>query len=251
MKLKLAAGTIILASSAFVAQGALVAEYNFEEGSGTTAVDSSGNSLNGVINGGATWVSGFNGGTALNLDGVDDFVALHANTFAGMGSTVSISAWVLGGPSNPKRSTFFWGAQNADGTGRQLQVHLPWENGQAYWRAPGGQVGVVLTAAQTSGTWNHWAFTKESSTGAIKIYANGVEIAGGTNSTNTFSVAQGYLGIDPNDVARAYEGAIDDFKVYNHELSLSEVQALAGVPEPSSVLLTGLAALGFVGRRRR
>ncbi|MEN8869604.1 MAG: LamG-like jellyroll fold domain-containing protein [Akkermansiaceae bacterium] len=249
--MKIVVGSMVLASSAFVAQGALVAEFNFEEGSGTTAVDSSGNSLNGVINGGAAWVPGVNG-TALSLDGVDDFVALDANTFSGMGSTVSISAWVLGGPSHPERSTFFWGAENADGSGRQLQVHLPWSNGTAYWRAPGGQVAAALSADEQSGTWNHWAFTKEQSTGAIKIYANGVEIASGTGSTGAFSVAQGYLGIDPNDPARAYDGAIDDFQVYNHELSLGEVETLAGiVPEPSSILLTGLAALGFISRRRR
>lgn len=242
---------MILANSALVAHGALVAAYDFEEGSGTAAVDSSGNGLDGVVNGGATWVPGVNG-TGLNLDGVDDFVALNPSTFNGMGNTVSISVWVLGGTDHPERSTFFWGAQNTNGTGRQLQVHLPWEGSTAYWRAPGGQVSVGLTTDQITGTWNHWAFTKESSTGAIKIYANGVEIAGGTGSTGTFSVAQGYLGIDPNDTARAYHGVVDEFKVYDHELSLGEIQGLAGVvPEPSSLLLTGLAALGFMGRRRR
>ena len=52
----------------------LVAAYAFDEGSGTTANDASGNGKNGAITG-AHWVTGRNGG-GLSFDGVDDNVAL-------------------------------------------------------------------------------------------------------------------------------------------------------------------------------
>ena len=48
----------------------LVAEWHFDEGSGSVLVDSSGNGNDGVIYG-ATWVDG-KYGTALSFDGVDD-----------------------------------------------------------------------------------------------------------------------------------------------------------------------------------
>lgn len=239
------AAAILLSCSTFAVQGALVAEFTFEEGSGTVAVDSSGNSLDGTIAGGATWVAGYQG-TALNLGGVDGTVRLADATFATNPTVTSLSAWVLGGASNPARSTFFWGAGNLDGTGRQMQVHLPWENGTTYWRAPGGQIAV--TAGVDSGTWNHWAFTKDSTDGDIKIYLNGAEVASGTGASTT-SVAASWLGSQAGS-ERFYDGAIDEVRVYDHELSLGEVQVLAGVPEPSSALLAFVGlALGL--RRRR
>lgn len=239
---------MLLSCSTFAAQGALVAEFTFEEGSGTTAVDSSGNSLDGTISGGVTWVAGYQG-TALNLGGVDGTVRLADATFATNPTVTSLSAWVLGGPANPGRTTFFWGAENLDGTGRQMQVHLPWENGTSYWRAPSGQIAFdTVGAGVASGSWNHWAFTKDSTDGDIKIYLNGAEVASGTGAGTT-SVAAAWLG-SQGGTERFYDGAIDEVRVYDHELSLGEVQVLAGVPEPSSALLAFVGlALGL--RRRR
>ncbi len=57
------------------AQGAddgLVAQWHFDEGSGSVLADSSGNGNDGVVHG-ATWVEG-KYGKALSFDGVDDYV---------------------------------------------------------------------------------------------------------------------------------------------------------------------------------
>lgn len=64
----------------------LQAFYNFDEGSGVIATDSSGNGNNGAING-AIWTTGISG-SALSFDGIDDFVD-------------------LGNPSNLQSSTVF------------------------------------------------------------------------------------------------------------------------------------------------
>jgi hypothetical protein len=52
----------------------LVGRWTFEEGAGDAATDTSGNNLNGVING-ATWVDG-KVGKALKFDGVNDYVEI-------------------------------------------------------------------------------------------------------------------------------------------------------------------------------
>ena len=69
----------------------LVASYAFDEGSGTQAGDSSGNSRTGTISG-ATWVTG-RYGSGLSFDGVNDSVSLPAlGTFYKSGFT--LEAWV-------------------------------------------------------------------------------------------------------------------------------------------------------------
>ena len=54
----------------------LVAHWRFDETSGTTALDSSGNGLNGTLEGDPQWVAGAIGG-ALEFDG-DDYVDFGA-----------------------------------------------------------------------------------------------------------------------------------------------------------------------------
>src|SRR3990170_7060226 len=54
----------------------LVGYWAFDEGSGTTAGDSSGNGNNGTLTNGPTWVAGKAGNGAVTLDGVDDRVLI-------------------------------------------------------------------------------------------------------------------------------------------------------------------------------
>jgi len=57
------------------AEETLLAYWKFDEGSGTTAGDSSGNGNDGTLVNGPTWVSGRHG-MALSFDGVDDYVEI-------------------------------------------------------------------------------------------------------------------------------------------------------------------------------
>src|SRR3990167_9799803 len=69
----------------------LVGYWTFDEGSGTTANDSSGNNNTGALINGPTWTTGKIGG-ALSFDGVDDRVSTGAFS---IGSTnFSMSGWV-------------------------------------------------------------------------------------------------------------------------------------------------------------
>jgi hypothetical protein len=64
--------TVVLGSTTW---GALVGHWKLDETSGTVAADSSGNGLNGTVQGGGTWVAGKIGG-AWQADGTDDYVEL-------------------------------------------------------------------------------------------------------------------------------------------------------------------------------
>ena len=53
----------------------LVVQWKFDEGSGTTAYDSSGNGYDGTLEGGATWADGRFGG-GIELDGTSGYVSV-------------------------------------------------------------------------------------------------------------------------------------------------------------------------------
>jgi hypothetical protein len=70
----------------------LVGQWKFDEGSGTTAYDSSGNGHDGTLVGGATWADGRFGG-GIELDGTSGYVEVPSFE---RGSTVGR------GPTGPR-----------------------------------------------------------------------------------------------------------------------------------------------------
>jgi hypothetical protein len=72
--------------------------------------------------------------------------------------------------------------------GRVLNSHLPWSNSRVYWDAgnEGGydRIDKLANTSDFEGQWNHWAFTKNTSTGSMKIFLNGVFWHSGTNLDN-------------------------------------------------------------------
>src|SRR5208283_2377671 len=69
----------------------LIAWWQLNEGSGTTAIDSSGNNYQGTIDG-ATWSSA-QGISALNFDGVSNYVALPSLPLTSINS-LTVAAWI-------------------------------------------------------------------------------------------------------------------------------------------------------------
>lgn len=71
----------------------LVAHYTFDEGSGATTVDASGNNNTATLQG-PTWVAG-QSGQALSFDGVDDYVDCTASSSLAVGGSLSNASWAF------------------------------------------------------------------------------------------------------------------------------------------------------------
>lgn len=111
-------------------------------------------------------------------------------------------------------------------------------------------------------TWTHVAFAFDGGLGTEALYINGVAQSltnTGTlvsppatlNGSNSAAFRVGHRGATGTSVG-AWNGALDDVRIYNETLSQSQVQALI-VPEPSGVTLLILGVVGLVlgGRRLR
>ena len=215
---------------------ALVAYLSFDEGSGTSAADSSGNNNQGDVMGDAQWVAGKVGG-ALAFDGVDDMVVVNQNSALpiynnGTDNAYSIAMWVKGAPQNDMRifsegSTtdnnplFNLGTQNAGATG-QFDVYI----------RPTGMGHTYSVAEPFDDTWHHIAWVDEN--GAARLYVDGLLDAGDFSYTratldlNTTSIG----GILRAAASHFFTGQIDEVRIYRRALSAGEVLGLAGKTEP-------------------
>ena len=72
----------------------LVAHWEFDDGSGTNAVDSSGNGHDGTLQGDPQWVDGMIGSGALSFDGSDGLVDVGHDESLSMTDDLTITVWV-------------------------------------------------------------------------------------------------------------------------------------------------------------
>ena len=71
----------------------LIAAYSFNEGTGSTVADVSGNHLNGNIVG-ATWTTGGRYGNALSFNGTSSYVDLGNSVLLQLTGSMTLEAWI-------------------------------------------------------------------------------------------------------------------------------------------------------------
>jgi hypothetical protein len=204
-----------------------IAYWRFNEG-GPTAnnAGSLGPSANGTYNGGATSGAeapkppafpGFEAGnSALQLDGVDDFVG----TVAGLMN--SRPAWTITG-------WFRRGADQADRTGLWgqndlLEIGYINNNTIQTWTENGTD---IVGPGIANGEWAHLAVVSEGSPGTLNMYLNGVLRATRNHSMpadTTFAFNIGGGGVF-DATGNFFNGQIDEIAIFGQALTAAKVQA--------------------------
>ncbi|MCK5174036.1 MAG: hypothetical protein KAR47_11645, partial [Planctomycetes bacterium] len=159
--------------------GQLLGHYLFDEAAGSaTAADSSGSGNNATVAAddlGTIWsVSGYDGG-CIELDN-SVAVTIPAALFNGVTDEVTISMWVNGDIADyPDRiNQMFFAAGSASGDENS------WDS--AIWD--------IDTADAYGGQWNHYAAVKNTTTGVMSVYHNGMLVA---RTTDASDVIEGSL----------------------------------------------------------
>ncbi len=223
----------------------MTAHWKMDETSGTTAIDSAGNNDGSLMDGMNAATDSIDGpvGTALEWDGTDDYISISD----GMDNLLddlanwSFAAWLYR-PSSA-------GADNL--LGSTSHGFWIWIDGSDYlefdpeyfgFPTPAYQEGVngTSTPILDDDAWTHIAVTRNGT--AFDIYKNGSFFESLTSNTSQNGDITGDtpLTLGAFDADSFYwEGAMDDFRIYNRTLSPQEINLLANPGCTNPVADTG------------
>ncbi|MCB0400535.1 MAG: T9SS type A sorting domain-containing protein [Flavobacteriales bacterium] len=158
-----------------------------------------------------------------------DYVEVPASAFAAIDSFITVSFWCYGDTGKLPESTYIFEGRDANGN-RVINSHLPWSNSEVYWDAGNSgtasydRINQPANTMDFEGQWNHWAFTKDVSTGEMKIYLNGSLWLSGTGKTRTMSGITSFKIAGQANSYGKYDGAIHDFRIWNVALDSNTIQ---------------------------
>lgn len=200
----------------------LVGDWDFDEGTGTTAAEGSGNASDAAFNTGTpVWIVGVRG-YALEFDGTNDAETTE--------------------PVDPpeRASVTFWFRSDGTPAGRQR----PWgsdTNFEAYQDTDGiltfdtstdGDDGGVETIEPlvSAGRWYHCVVQYDATDESYEVYLDGVLHKSGISTWPIVDVAANNLsfGTRTGSIQR-FTGGLDEFQIYNRWLSQAEIAELYGL----------------------
>ena len=226
-------GLFSLQTLRYTANG-LVGYWPFD---GSTSYDNSGNFQDGVLNGGAGYTAGKQGG-AISLNGTTACVSSQRPVVRTDGS-FTITAW-----ANLSSASTFRTVASQDGdqaSGFFLQYSAA-DNRWAMAMASADVANAASTRALSSaapavGAWVHLAGVRDAAAGVIKLYVNGilqqnVAYSGSWQANGALQIGRGKWNGAPADF---FAGAVDEVRAFDHALTDAEIAA-------SADLTTGLVA---------
>ena len=155
-------------------------------------------------------------------------IDLPTTAISSISNEVTVSFWINGnGNVLPQNTTIIEGydANNY----RTLNIHFPWSNGRMYWDCGNSgttscdRIDKAASLNEYTDEWSHWAFTKNATTGDLKIYRNGVLWHSGTGHTRTIDIATLKLASQGNANGYFWDGHIKELRIFDKELSITTI----------------------------
>jgi len=221
-----------LSSYAVGQTSGLVAAYNFNEGSGSSVTDLSGNNLAGTIVG-ASWTPGGKYGNALSFNGTSNYVDLGNPAALQMTGSMTIEAWVKAAatPTDDGQivaksdSTSGWQLKTSHDSGPQTFT-------VAVTNSSGARVQRYSTTTRSLNAWYHVAGIYNTAAGTLDIYVNGVLNSGALRGSIPASNRNAAVNVNIGRRTGGYyfNGVIDEVRIYNRALSPTEIQSDMNTP---------------------
>ncbi|MHC4394471.1 MAG: LamG-like jellyroll fold domain-containing protein [Planctomycetota bacterium] len=202
--------------------------WQFEEGTGGTAYDSSGKGNGGTLIGEPNWVVGKVGDHALDFNGVGDYVDMADTVKNYLGTSYTVSAWIKANTITGVHAIAVYRRSVSD-IGYQILFQLDYNNADVRFivGSLGNNAVAYYPNALTTDTWYHVAGVREGNT--LNVYVNAVS---GASDSRTFGVISadnlkiGVLHCCGTPLTSYFDGTIDDVRIYDRVLSAGEILAL-------------------------
>jgi len=240
----------------------LVAYWAFDEGSGTSAIDSSGNGLNLLFHSmsNASWKDGISG-KCIQFDGSEDYATVNHNgslDFAGKDLTVSV--WMYHNGSGDFQSL----VANAVGQSstRQFSLGLNSSNQLLFYTYDGTSWAKRVDSGSnlvSAGSWHHVVVVFDDTAGTAELFIDG-ENVGSASGLNSLAYSPTYIYVGSREGYEYLNGKIDEVRLYEEAITSDEVRALflnpggqkpqwtaepgATATAPDNLVLNGGAELG-------
>ena len=226
-------GSIVAGQTKDVNRGGVapVGFWDFNEGSGASANDKSGNANTGTLSG-ATWTNQGKTGNALSFNGSSNYVSIGTPSILDLDAAMTVEAWVKpadtvqgcvvcdssGGLSGQYQLMF-----NNGGSPDGVKLVFAWGNGTtaANYRSTNN--------VKTVGQWQHITAVRDSGKN-VTLYVNGILVPGafdtGGTGTAIYSSPRG-IAIGQNGVSNStyFNGLIDQVKIYNYARTIDQIHA--------------------------
>lgn len=196
-----------------------VAEWNFEEGQNSSTGDTSGNSNNGALNGGTTWVPG-KIGKALSFNGANGYVDMGNGSSLNTPNSLTLSAWI-----KPKSNDGNWSSIISK-SAKQAYFLMQRDTNKSItfgaYLSNGYKEVTINTADIALNEWQHITATYDGVN--EKIYLNGI-LKATTLATGTINnISTNTLLIGSSTVAsERFNGAIDQVRIYNYARTPAQI----------------------------
>ena len=213
----------------------LVGYWTFDEGTGNTAYDYSGNNAAGTWGGTPAGASGYySAGRVGNWAGA---FASRSNNYVGMENPAALNI----GTNSMTLSAFVrtsnagWGSvvdkkyAGTNSAGYDLVIGVA-GSGDGHWRIANGSAQTSISTyhiiSVSDGQWHSIAGVVDRATSLFSIYVDGVQkVTGGFD--NTWDLTGGTrFSVGSYGPGGFYDGLIDDVRIYNRALSPAEIQAM-------------------------
>lgn len=248
MKQQLFIAVLSVAACSAALQGAKVASWAMDEGTGTTTAESVTNRVSDPFPSGVTWSTttpGPGSPSSLNFDGTTGAYVGTNLTAADLGiagiSPKTIAGWIKTSQSGSGYNGWIWGWSPGAGSIQGHDLRLCLHTNVLRFEVSSGYRQDLAGPVLTNGVWHFVAAiigtNGDYTLGNVKFYIDGVlSSPGGNNPTVTINTdgtqsASGgateiFLGVAGNVFTSSWNGQLDSFTVYNTALSQAELDSI-------------------------